>query len=469
MKKRAIKPDSHTFTLILNGLANYSHFSQSLLRALQIYNSLSSPKSPVPPNVVHTNAVMKVCARAGDLDSMWSIVGKLPMTGLNAPNTLTYTTLLNGIYYDRSKGDKSHDVENGRRVWAGVLSRWEKGQLSIDEGLTCAMGRVLLRGELEEDWKEVFTLVEQVFGITSLVSKQQPKPVTKDSIFVEGTSKPINTHSAGAAAIEDPEPILSDVEKLFTPLVISRALPRPIPRAPTNSTRPSPGNFALSLLLQACTKLKDHVVAFKYWTTLTSPPFYVVPDLENYHDLLRIFRRFRSGPDVVSVMESIRVRPTWKTFYIALSACKRSGRSKNFHSAEQLLSLMTSKHGITPDVKIWNMFLQCALKSEDPGHIKQALRQIDEEIKMEDELAVRRRSKPIYLERALELLRAMIGAVDVLLDDGQRIGAGWGHGERAIFENRRKELQALLTRHGGGKVASRSYRNDVEVDEDDDF
>lgn len=461
MKKLGIKPDSYTFTILLNGISNYAHFTQSLLRALRIYNSLSSPKSPVPANVIHTNAVLKVCARANDLDSMWGIVGRLPMKGPNAPNTLTYTTLLNGIYWDRSKGEKLSDVEDGRRVWAGVLSRWTKGQLWIDEELACAMGRVLLRGEREEDWKEVFTVVEQVFGIKSLISQPPPKLVTEDSIYVENTNNLIQPNLENAI-IPTRDPVqVSDVEELFTPAIVSRHPSRD----PSSSTRPLPGNSTLSLILQACAELKDYTTASRYWTTIINPPYSVVPDLENYHDLLRIIRRSRSGPEALNVVESMRVRPSAKTIYIALSACKRSGRSRNFHSAENLLSIMMADHGLLPvDVKIWNMFLQCAIKSDDPAHVKQALRRIDEQFNMKSEL-IQRRATPYYLDRALELLRAMIGAVDVLLHDGMKTSARWGHGERADFEDRRKALQTLLTVSRGWGM-NRSYKADMANDEE---
>lgn len=462
MKKLGIKPDSYTFTILLNGISNHAHFTQSLLRALRIYNSLSSPKSPVSANVIHTNAVLKVCARANDLDSMWVIVGRLPMKGPNAPNTLTYTTLLNGIYWDHSKGNKVSDVEDGRRVWAGVLSRWTKGQLWIDEELACAMGRVLLRGEREEDWKEVFTVVEQVFGIKSLIAQPPPKPVTEDSIYVENTGNLIQKPTLENAIIPTRDPVqVSDVQQLFTPKIVSSHPSRD----PSSSTRPLPGNSTLSLVLQACAELKDFAVASKYWTAFTNPPYSVVPDLENYHDLLRIIRRSRDGPEALNVVESMRVPPTAKTIYIALSACKRSGRSRNFQSAETLLSIMMADRGLLPvDVKIWNMFLQCAMKSDDPAYIKQALRRIDEEFDMRSEL-IQRRATPYYLDRALELLRAMIGAVDVLLNDGMKTSARWGHGERMYFEDRRKALQTLLTVCRGWGMR-RNYNADMTNDEE---
>lgn len=458
MKKRGTKPDSYTFTILLDGISNYSHFSQSLLRALRIYNSLCSPKSPVPANIIHTNAVLKVCVRAHDLDSMWTIIGRLPMRGPNTPNALTYTTLLNGIYWNRSRGGNVSDVEDGRRVWAGVLSRWSKGQLWIDEELACAMGRVLLRGEREEDWKEVFALVEQVFGIKSLIAQRLPQQVTSNTIYVENSNTLIQTETPENAIVPPTEDRgLSDVQELFTPTVT-----RDPSRDPASSTRPNPGNSTLSLIMQACAEIRDDKIAFKYWSILTNPPFSVVPDLENYHDLLRIIRRFRSGADALNVVQSMRVRPTAKTIYIALSACKRSGRSKNFQSAEELLAITKDTDLLPVDVKIWNMFLQCAIKSEDPAHIKHALRLIDENFDMRNEL-IRRRNTALYLNRALELLRAIIGAVDVLLNDGLKTPARWGHGERTGFEERRKSLGTLLTVNGRWGVG-RSYKADMADD-----
>jgi hypothetical protein len=111
---------------------------------------MTNPNSPVEPQIIHTNAVLKVCARCKDVDSMWSIVSRLPLNGPNAPDAITYTTLLNGI-------QESREVEDGMRVWAGILSRWSNGKLWVDEDLACAMGRVLLAGEKSGHWREVLT------------------------------------------------------------------------------------------------------------------------------------------------------------------------------------------------------------------------------------------------------------------------------------------------------------------------
>lgn len=454
MKKRGIHPDAYTFTIILNGLSEYAlTFTQSLDRALQLYNSLSNPKSPVTPNVFHTNAVLKVCARCKDIDSMWSIVGKLPAKGPNAPNTVTYTTLLEGICM-RSIDDG--DVEDGRRVWAGVLSRWGKGQLWVDDELACAMGRVLLSGERESDWREVFALIEQVFGIPSLDSgPQRPAEITSDSIFASGTDtflKPPTTTTT-----TDPAPTNT---KVYTPPILSR---NPLPTVSPSSTRPTPSNRTLSIILKACTNLKDSKTASKYWTTLTSPPYFLHPDLENYHDLLRSLRRSRLGAEAVKVVTEMRVPPSPKTFYIALSSCKRSGRSGSFSYAEQLLELMMQKYGMTVDVKVWNMFLQCAVKSGLASNIKQALRRIDEAMDVE-EMVRGRRGSEVFIERALDMVKIMVGAVDVLLMDGEKVGVRWAHGERSVYEERRSVLSSVVTRYSAG-MRRRNYTWQREEEE----
>lgn len=52
---------------------------------------------PVKPNIIHTNAVLKVCALARDMDALWGVAAKLPTKGFGAPDNLTYTTILNAI------------------------------------------------------------------------------------------------------------------------------------------------------------------------------------------------------------------------------------------------------------------------------------------------------------------------------------------------------------------------------------
>src|SRR5579871_5275043 len=97
MKKRGQKPDAHTYTIIFRGMAELSHYPQTLSKALSIYHSMAADNAPVKPSIIHTNAMLKVCARSQDMDAMLGIVAKLDRKGNNAPNNLTFTTILNAI------------------------------------------------------------------------------------------------------------------------------------------------------------------------------------------------------------------------------------------------------------------------------------------------------------------------------------------------------------------------------------
>ena len=97
MKKRAQLPDSFTFTIIFRGLAKNARYERSLERALAIYESMHADNSPVKPSLIHTNAILNVCAFTNDIDSMLGIAAKLPTKGRDAPDCLTFTIILNAI------------------------------------------------------------------------------------------------------------------------------------------------------------------------------------------------------------------------------------------------------------------------------------------------------------------------------------------------------------------------------------
>jgi len=64
---------------------------------LAVYNSMFAPNSAVTPNIIHTNAIINVCARGKDMDALWSVAGRLPERGPGAPDKWTFTTILNAL------------------------------------------------------------------------------------------------------------------------------------------------------------------------------------------------------------------------------------------------------------------------------------------------------------------------------------------------------------------------------------
>ena len=180
MKKRALRPDSYTYLILLRGLANYAHFPQSQARAMALYSAMEAPNSKVQPSLLHTNALLKVCARANDLDSMWAVAARMPEKGAHAADALTFTTILNAMRIQavtqKAFGESAEDgiqrretaILDARKIWKAIISRWHAADLGIDEDLVCAMGRLLLIGERPRDWDDVFSLVQQTMKIPRL-------------------------------------------------------------------------------------------------------------------------------------------------------------------------------------------------------------------------------------------------------------------------------------------------------------
>lgn len=224
MKKRAQQPDSHTYTIIFRGCALHRNPTQALAKAMSIYHSMFAQNSLVKPNTIHMNAMLKMCAKAQDIDALFGIAAQMPETGLRAPNNLSYTTIFNALRMyttndqrsNLTPAQKEHNrqkvILDARRMWSDITNSWRKGAIWVDEELVCAMGRILLMGG-ERDWDDVFSLLEQTMNIP----RQFPSP---------GASVP--------SSIEAPGDFEKDLSKVR--LVTCRKVPKD-PSRPKKSTR----------------------------------------------------------------------------------------------------------------------------------------------------------------------------------------------------------------------------------------
>ena len=357
MKKRGVSPNSHTYTILISGLAlphNAKH-PTSLPRALATYRALRSRerdskggKGKAEWNLIHTNAILKVCSRLGALEEMWQIVGELPEEGKNSADARTYTSLLNGLRQMRGPGgrpnwanagmdlkDEPGDkwdpnkldiaecqrieeiVDDAERMWGGLLTRYANGRLAIDEELICAMARLRLSSTRSRDWHKVFAMMEELYGIPNFDIRDGKTPSIE----------------AGKA----------------------RWSPPGAPKAKTAT---------LGVLLEAAEHLHTSpTVVQAYWDHFTQT-LQAKPDLDNHHGYLRALRRSRDGQTAADLVEEMvqkaikaldkpstpssgRTKPrdraltkknstSWsevyaslspipiqKTFTIALSCCKR--------------------------------------------------------------------------------------------------------------------------------------------------
>lgn len=394
MKKRAQFPDSYTYILLLRGLSRLHHHGDvvkqaNVVRAMSIYNSMSGPTSRVKPSIYHTNAAMKVCSAALDMDSLWSIAAKLPSAGQGAPDHMTYAILLHAIRHgamgntpeDSSLGQiaarRREAVNQGRRIWQEIIAKWRAGQVHIDEELVCAMGRLLLMSRRMEDWDDVFSLVQQTMNV-----ERQIAPLGSAERHAEHVPQEVEPPSHADPAPEDADGYVdAPSERAFQPV-------KPLQTVSSHPDRPktlafvTPGNPTLSMLIGTCTELRIPKTANVYWDILTADdgPYKLHADLPNFHAYFRLLGVNRSSAKAVQVLKSMpdnKVIPKNMTFRIVMSICVRDKNNHNVLQHARAIVDEMERHCAEPDVHPLIHYLNLALNTDDGPKIVSVLDRLE--------------------------------------------------------------------------------------------
>jgi hypothetical protein len=466
MKKRAQFPDSYTYTILLRGLSINAHTSGVLSKALSIYHSLSAPNSRVEPSIIHTNAALRVCARAGDMDALWGVAGKIPESGPAAANVNTYTTILNAIrqnlLIDAPKGESEDEtaarrergIMEGRRMWEDIIGRWRSADLAIDEELVCTMGRLLLIGNRPRDWDDVLSLVEQTMDIPRLVPRLgstgrqnaglpriRAPNVPRDYRTDDDHLSPDNTSTRG------------DEFLALTPQGVGSAISNPLIYV-------RPGNNTLSVVQEACQKIVANKASQEYWDLLCDPTTYnIAPDLNNLNMRLRNLRQNRASGAAVQLLEHDMmdkdITPGPGTFRIAMSTCVRDKNNHNsLKHAGRILNVML-KLREDADPKAVGMYAELAtnfplLKGSDVVNALTILNPIAKNIRLQLGVGAAKPygkgAAPRYLKGedkadAIAALRKIHGVFDKLLFSNLI-----AEELKAPFKSERARLSAFIQR-----------------------
>lgn len=372
MKKRSQFPDSYTYTILLRGLSINAHTSGVLQKALSVYHSLSAPNSRVEPSIIHTNAALRVCARAMDMDALWGIAGKIPENGPQAANVVTYLTIINAMRQnllvagprdeteDEAAARREAGILEARRMWEGIVGRWRNADLKLDEELVCAMGRLLLIGSRPRDWDDVLSLVEQTMDVPRLVPRLGTSERKNGGLpHLRAPRTPAHLRFDDDHLALGDGPIRGDEFLALTPQGIARAVSNPL-------TYVQPGNNTLSIIQEACQKVVANKAAQDYWDLLTDPTTYkIAPDINNLHTRLRNLRQNRASAAVLALLEDDMVAkgivPKPGTFRIAMSTCVRDKNNHNsLKHAGQILQIML-KTLPDADAKAAGLYAELAL------------------------------------------------------------------------------------------------------------
>src|SRR4051812_10391623 len=135
MKKRAQVPDAYTYTILFRGCAEHQHSGQALGKVMSIYQGMLSEKSPIKPNIIHLNALLKMCARANDMDALFAVINNLPDFGIGRPDKMSYTIIINAIRMHlladcpidqtqmQQRAERRKAITNARQLWADITAR----------------------------------------------------------------------------------------------------------------------------------------------------------------------------------------------------------------------------------------------------------------------------------------------------------------------------------------------------------
>lgn len=345
-------PNAQTYTILFRGFANSDHPRLAVSEAVRIYHTMMTSKR-LQPNIIHMNAVLEVCGRAGDMDSLFSIVSTADEK-LRSPDSRTYTIILNSLRpkipthrlprrkpeqeEEEGEPDAERDpaaaadmsvVNQAKAIWEEVITKWRKAKLIIDERLVCAMGRLLRHGGREEN-DEILDLVEQTMNIP-----RQDK-------VVASLPGPARTQTAEEAV----RPVQAAVKTQH------RKGPKSGP-----GVYAVPGSNTLSLILESLRATRKTTLGPKYWDMLVNE-YKVEPDKENYHSYLRLLRVGHNSTktaDVIQQMPASLLTP--KTFRIGLSCCVRDNLNRHaFANATRVFKAMRALRA--PDAMAMRLYLQ---------------------------------------------------------------------------------------------------------------
>ncbi|KAH0290699.1 hypothetical protein KCU62_g3354, partial [Aureobasidium sp. EXF-3399] len=426
MKKRAQFPDSHTYVILLRGLSEPPIAADTLGKALAIYHSLGAENSRVKPTTIHTNAALRVCARANDMDSLWGIASKIPEKGSGAADAYTYTTILNAIREHAllEGGNRADDsevtalrttaIEQGRRIWGDIVGRWRSGDLAVNEEMVAAMGRLLLIGLQPRYWDDVFSLIEQTMGVPRLTP-------TLGSKMRKGQHLPIHVPSHDLPVKKDITNVIEgeEPESAFDQALLLDN------RGKRSVTVVKPGNNSLSLLLEACNLTYAFRESYEYWDLLTNQSTYALkPDMDNIHTFMRVLRRSRASGRALELVRDTIPKYGWtphrKTFRIAMSTCNRDKKNHNVMAHANKLVDLSEHYQVGPDPKTLLQYIELAISTQDGQVIAQAINRLSDAVtNLKSMISFGKlssgKTQAMEKEDVTALLRTIISGIDQLL------------------------------------------------------
>jgi hypothetical protein len=404
MKKRAQWPDSYTYMMLLRGFPQHRthHGSETkkgnVSKAVALFNSMEASNSKVKPNIKHTNAALRVCSIAKDMDSLWSLAGKLPSSGPNSADHITYTILLGAIRCQEfnveqadvnagSDGEavvahkllkmKRDAVDEGRRIWQEIIVRWRRGEIILDHSLVCEIASLLLLSGRLEDCDDVLNLVQQTMNIPRAIPplgspNRKTEHVPRTAEIVQSPSNSDDSEGwipASSANAFHAQPLVPDTGNSRTSQQLAWV---------------QPDNDVLNCVLEACSRMRAPKAVYAYWDAFVTERG-LRPDLANFHTLLEIMRVNRNSGKAAGLLQQMHEQGLTmrnKTFRTAMSVCSRDVKNINVvMNATTMVNTMGAALR-SPDFHTLGVYLSIAMSTKSVDKIVATLDTIDPFVKL---------------------------------------------------------------------------------------
>ncbi|KAK3899813.1 hypothetical protein C8A05DRAFT_46222 [Staphylotrichum tortipilum] len=340
MKKRHQRPNLATFTTIFSGCAKSIHPRQAVAESTRIYKNMLQDDSGYLLNTIHMNAVLSVCARAGDMTALFDILSTAD-SKTRTPDAATYSTVFHGLRHrEEREANGNHGlvdaaarreverrIQTAMQIWADALADWRRGALVLDETVVDALCRLLTTGGYRSN-EAVLDVLEKVMLVPRFDKPDTPVP----------TAPPVTTGS----------PLPPPANGL------------PLRPSPAAITHPIPSVKTLSIVLTALGNTRKTASAPKYWAYFTKT-LGIVPDTDNHICYLRALEIGHASAQAAEFVEKMpRHLLAISAFRRALVVCKRDRLNPNaFKNACRIFKAMLATQRY-PDPIALQLFLHVA-------------------------------------------------------------------------------------------------------------
>ncbi|KAK7398338.1 hypothetical protein QQX98_012293 [Neonectria punicea] len=332
MKKRAQLPNMQTYTIMFRGFSKSQHPKLAVSEAIRHYQILLKD-SRLEPNSIHLNAVLNVCGRAGDLESMFSISDTINES-TRAADSFTYTTIINALRFnlldavkdlpEEQKNDNiTKAIGRAKTIWEEAIAKWRQGRLVIDEELVCALGRLLIMAPDRIQKREVLDLIEETMNI----------------------------------------PNISKAEIVSAADFRTKGLARANSKLAQRMSWVKPNRNTLALVLTTLSSSKLTTCGIKYWNILVREHG-IQPDMDNWmrmFGMLKVAKASAHACDILEIVPDEYINA--KNYQIAMETCVRDNINQNaVKNASKALDSMGKRLKV-PDPHTMRLFLRVSLVS----------------------------------------------------------------------------------------------------------